>query len=160
MNIDIRTATEADIAGIAGIHMESIRQLAAIVPKGFGKAILSAPTQDWLEEHFREGLNDPACLLAVAEAEGELLGFVSAWVEDSDEDLVSAPYMTIEFVESRPAVQGQGIATALFGFAEERAREHGVTTMDLIVWETNPRAAALYERLGYSCIERRMAKLL
>ena len=160
MNFEIRTAVADDLPQIAVIHLESISQLAAIVPPGFGKSLLSAPSQDWLEEHFGEGLNDPACLLAVAEAEGELLGFVSAWVEDVDDDLISAPYMTIEFVESRPDAQGQGIATALFSFAEERAREHGITTMDLIVWDTNPRAAALYERLGYVAIERRMAKLL
>jgi len=160
MHCEIRTAVEADISGIAAIHLESIRQLCAIVPPGFGKGLLSAPSQDWLEQHFREGLNDPGCLLAVAVAKGELLGFVSAWVEESEDDLVSSPYMTIEFVESLPEAQGQGIATALIGFAEERAREHGITAMDLIVWDTNPRATALYERLGYTCIERRLAKLL
>ncbi len=50
----------------------------------------------------------------------------------------------------RPAsLRSQGIGTALVRTAERLARERGVCLMGLGVGDDNPRAAALYARLGY-----------
>lgn len=49
-----------------------------------------------------------------------------------------------------PALQGVGIGTYLIGAAEERIRHRGLATAELAVEVDNPRARALYERLGYS----------
>ncbi|WP_416974653.1 GNAT family N-acetyltransferase [Streptomyces sp. 4F14] len=46
-------------------------------------------------------------------------------------------------------LRSQGIGTALVRAAEEWALARGVTVMGLGVDDRNPRAAALYERLGY-----------
>ncbi|MDV5144377.1 GNAT family N-acetyltransferase [Streptomyces sp. SBC-4] len=47
------------------------------------------------------------------------------------------------------ALRGQGIGTALVRAAEELVRERGGTALGLGVAHDNPRAAALYARLGY-----------
>lgn len=46
-------------------------------------------------------------------------------------------------------VQGVGLGTALILAAERRMRSRGVKTARLEVEDDNPRARALYERLGY-----------
>lgn len=47
------------------------------------------------------------------------------------------------------SLRSRGIGTALLYTAERLARERGVGVMGLGVGEDNPRAAALYARLGY-----------
>ncbi|GAA4036703.1 GNAT family N-acetyltransferase [Streptomyces shaanxiensis] len=47
------------------------------------------------------------------------------------------------------SLRSQGIGTALVSAAERLARERGIGSMGLGVGDGNPRAAALYARLGY-----------
>lgn len=49
----------------------------------------------------------------------------------------------------RADLRGRGIGTALIRSAEARAREQGFRWLGLGVSDDNPRAARLYERLGY-----------
>ncbi|MFD5327284.1 GNAT family N-acetyltransferase [Streptomyces sp. NPDC127092] len=53
-------------------------------------------------------------------------------------------------LDVREDLRGQGIGTALIRAAEELARERGGTHLGLGVGHDNPRAAALYARLGYA----------
>lgn len=48
-----------------------------------------------------------------------------------------------------PALQSCGIGTILIQAAEQRIRARGLHRAELGVEESNPRARALYERLGY-----------
>ncbi|EWM19505.1 acetyltransferase, GNAT family [Kutzneria sp. 744] len=48
-----------------------------------------------------------------------------------------------------PALQSCGIGTVLIRAAEDRIRRRDLSTAELSVEEDNPRARALYERLGY-----------
>ncbi|MFF3916808.1 GNAT family N-acetyltransferase [Streptomyces sp. NPDC001852] len=48
-----------------------------------------------------------------------------------------------------PALQSRGLGTLLIGAAEQRIAGRGLSRAELAVEEDNPRARALYERLGY-----------
>ncbi|MQY14119.1 Mycothiol acetyltransferase [Streptomyces sp. RB5] len=48
-----------------------------------------------------------------------------------------------------PALQSRGLGTLLIRAAEQRIRDRGLRRAELGVEENNPRARALYERLGY-----------
>jgi ribosomal protein S18 acetylase RimI-like enzyme len=54
----------------------------------------------------------------------------------------------------RAELQSLGIGTFLIGVLEERIRAHGLSTAELSVEQNNPRARALYERLGYVAFGR------
>lgn len=54
-----------------------------------------------------------------------------------------------------PALQSCGIGTLLVEAAEQRIRRRGLLQAELGVEENNPRARALYERLGYVAFDRR-----
>ncbi|WP_203183668.1 GNAT family N-acetyltransferase [Streptomyces pratensis] len=52
-----------------------------------------------------------------------------------------------------PEFRGRGIASALLGAALAHAKENGVDTVRLSVWEWRTGAIALYERLGFTVTE-------
>jgi ribosomal protein S18 acetylase RimI-like enzyme len=52
-------------------------------------------------------------------------------------------------------LQGLGLGTALIAAAEKRIRRRGFTVARVGVEDDNPRARALYERLGYQEVGRR-----
>ncbi|WP_435810114.1 GNAT family N-acetyltransferase [Streptomyces seoulensis] len=54
-----------------------------------------------------------------------------------------------------PALQSCGIGTVLVSAAEQRIRDRGLRYAELSVEDDNPRARALYERLGYVARDRR-----
>lgn len=54
-----------------------------------------------------------------------------------------------------PALRSCGIGTFLVHAAEQRVRARGLRRAELSVEESNPRARALYERLGYVAFDRR-----
>ncbi len=56
----------------------------------------------------------------------------------------------INGAEVRPEMQSNGIGTQIILAAEQAAREKGYKQICLGVSEKNPRARALYERLGYT----------
>ncbi|MDI3408117.1 GNAT family N-acetyltransferase [Streptomyces cavernicola] len=53
-----------------------------------------------------------------------------------------------------PALQSCGLGTLLVRAAEQRIRARGLRRAELAVEEDNPRARALYERLGYAAYGR------
>jgi ribosomal protein S18 acetylase RimI-like enzyme len=56
---------------------------------------------------------------------------------------------TLQHLEVHAALQSCGIGTLLILAAEQRIRARGLRRAELKVEESNPRARALYERLGY-----------
>ncbi len=56
---------------------------------------------------------------------------------------------TIWQLAVHPALQGLGIGTLLIGAMEDRIRERGCHSAEIRVEVDNPRAQALYARLGY-----------
>ncbi|WP_328678590.1 GNAT family N-acetyltransferase [Streptomyces sp. NBC_00322] len=54
-----------------------------------------------------------------------------------------------------PALQSCGLGTMLIRAAEDRIRSRGLHRAELAVEQSNPRARALYERLGYLAHGRR-----
>jgi ribosomal protein S18 acetylase RimI-like enzyme len=63
--------------------------------------------------------------------------------------MLSANAGTLYQLAVHGAVQSCGIGTLLIGAAEQRIRARGRHCAELAVEQNNPRAQALYERLGY-----------
>jgi len=73
-------------------------------------------------------------------------------------DYAEAPGVaTIMQFATHGDLQGLGLGTALIAAAEERIRRRGFTVARIGVEDDNPRARALYERLGYQEVGRRAA---
>jgi ribosomal protein S18 acetylase RimI-like enzyme len=68
--------------------------------------------------------------------------------------------MTVQYLAVAEERRGCGIAQLLMAAIEAAASARGITTLDLLVWDSNSIARSLYEKLGYTTLERRMVKRL
>jgi ribosomal protein S18 acetylase RimI-like enzyme len=75
-------------------------------------------------------------------------------IEPPDRDVQYIAHLGVE-----PAMQGHGVGTLLVGHFIELGRAVGLARAELDVAITNPRAQALYERLGFVVIEERQSSL-
>lgn len=77
---------------------------------------------------------------------------VLRWEGPFNEEVATAFPSQVElgFLQVEPDCRGQGIGSALLRCAEQRCLERGVARLGMGVAEDNPRALALYERLGYT----------
>jgi ribosomal protein S18 acetylase RimI-like enzyme len=82
-------------------------------------------------------------LLAVALDNGRLIGCGGADLRRH------ADAGTLWMLSVHETFQGLGVGTLLIRALEDRVRERGVPAVRLTVEHDNPRAAALYRRLGY-----------
>ncbi|KAK0645798.1 acyl-CoA N-acyltransferase [Cercophora newfieldiana] len=83
--------------------------------------------------------------------DGRMIGSIDV-VDRTNDILLSG-------IELEPAFQGRGIGSALIGKLQAKAAQRGVPLV-LGVFEANPRARALYERLGFKEFHREGIKAL
>lgn len=163
----IRPALLSDLPSIAALHAEATTDMTRFVPPGFGQTFLeTAHDANEAKLLFSSKITQEDGFLLVAELDSapaagskRLAGFIVGHIEEYGDDLLTAPYMTIEDIAvARPRVLGMGAALILA--AEDIARARGITQIDLLVWAGNAPARALYEKLGYGVLEERRGKLL
>ncbi len=153
----IRSAGIADADAIAGIHLETMEELARIVPDGFGEWIKLPVSAESVTADMRKELGDVRVVSVVAEVGGKIAGFALGWVEEHSDDLISAPFLTIVYLETARELRKRGVARALLAEMELLARARGIRTIDLQVWLTNKPAMRLYVEAGYKPLEMRMS---
>lgn len=88
------------------------------------------------------------CFRAILGEDGERVGLIE--VTDDDTEL------TIRHLELLPRTQGGGVGTAVIESVVARARSLG-KSVSLRVLRVNPRARALYERLGFVVEQERVS---
>jgi len=145
---------------MTALHVASARDLANLLP-----GALRTPMREPLHAELTRGelakaLEDADSALLVAETGGKVVGLALAIVERHTDDLIDAPFLTVEYLETDAAFRGRGIGRALMHEVEAIAEARGITTLELLVWSCNTAAIALYESLGYSPLEMRMVKRL
>jgi GNAT superfamily N-acetyltransferase len=86
-------------------------------------------------------------ILVAQDAAGTLLGFIHLVSEMGYFSI--QPHAHIGDLAVVPGKEGQGVGAALLQAAEAWAREHDFSQLDLNVFVQNPRARALYERMGF-----------
>jgi putative acetyltransferase len=113
-----------------------------------GESVSSAKE---LPERYRAEILDPAtafadCVVLVALSAHAAVGCL----------VMTAPAdgrCELKRLWTDPAFRGHGIARRLIDAALARALEHGVSVVQLSVWQWRVGALALYERLGFSITE-------
>jgi predicted N-acetyltransferase YhbS len=137
-DISLRAATEADIPNIVALIHAAFDEYAGVLDPPSGAHKESAG-------NIREKLATEHVVLA-------LLGDQTlACVFYRDE----GDHMYFGRLAVLPAYRGRGIAGALIGYVEARARELGLPSVRLGVRVALPQLRARYERLGYRVIEER-----
>lgn len=91
-----------------------------------------------------------AATLLVAEADGRLVGTVTLAAAGTPfADIARPDECEFRMLAVDPAASGRGVATALVGACEDRARAEGAARIVCSVEGRNAPALRLYARLGY-----------
>jgi ribosomal protein S18 acetylase RimI-like enzyme len=148
--IDDLTAVQRLFHGLDELHAGALPDVARLPEVS---QVTAADLAEWI-----------ACenvLIAVAEIDGVVVGFVDASRhEPSDPTDVDRPWCGVNNLAVDPAHRRRGVATALVRTTEAWARSRGLDDVRLQVYEFNEAARALYERLGYVTLARRLRKPL
>jgi ribosomal protein S18 acetylase RimI-like enzyme len=85
----------------------------------------------------------------------------TTWVTGSPISAVLTLYprddhLLVENIAVHPDAQGRGLGRALMGFAEREAARRGLTRMALYTHEVMTENQAIYARLGYTEVDRRV----
>jgi ribosomal protein S18 acetylase RimI-like enzyme len=132
--------------------MESVRRATpADLPAV--RAVVSAAYARYLDRMDRP----PAPMLAdyAAEVEAGLLWVTGEPVTGLIELVEAGDSLHVGNVAVHPSAQGTGLGRRLMEFAEERARQRGLTRLDLFTNEVMTENQAIYARLGYRETARR-----
>jgi GNAT superfamily N-acetyltransferase len=144
-----RTADAADAARLAEFMERNFRAT-------YGHCSTPANVDAAVSTHYgldaqRRQIADADRVNLLAEAgDGRLLGHAQLhFGDDSPPEVVSprAAEVTRFYVDQ--SAHGQGIAQALLVETERHARQRGVDTLWLSVWQEQPQAIRFYEQSGY-----------
>ena len=159
-NITIRKALKEDFKEIALLHFKIVNDvMPKLVPSVCEFSNYPMQLTD-AEKTIKEMIEDPDRDIIVACNENKIIGFLSIVTENFTDDLIPAPFSTIEYIEVEPVFQSVGVGQILMEEAERIAYSKGYKYIDSLVWETNEKAKRLNEKNGFCTIERRMIKKL
>lgn len=139
---ELRPATAADGEFLYALHRES---LGAAIEATWG------PWDDALQRNFHRAWFVPEQVELVV-VDGEPAGMLE----------VRPPVDGVVYLsrlELSASTRGRGVGTAVITDVITQARAAGATYVELDVLEQNPRARALYERLGFTLIAAAPPKL-
>ncbi len=149
MEVVLREYTESDAAAVVRLNAESV-------------AVLS-PMDDL---RFRS-LAAMADLLRVADAAGQVVGFLLAFADGREYDSVNYRWFAARFkrflyidrVTLDPTYRGAGIGSRFYRLAERYAREAGLAWLvaEVDVVPPNPVSLAFHDRLGFVEVARQTA---
>lgn len=176
-----RRATIADSARIAELFRVSSGGVADYVWRTMASDYPGlSPVQIGALRYAREDIPFSYRNCVVVESDGDVIGMLVAFPierpapdeqagappaapEESAEPDVLRPYRELEvpgsyYICGMAVVaphRGRGLGSGFLAIARERAREHGLTTLSLLVFEQNTGAVRLYERHGFTVVDRR-----
>lgn len=133
MNCTIRKATKTDIDKIQALFIQMLQTI-------YKNKDVHGYENGYLN-HFFDGDD----IIYVAEADGDIVGFLSIEVYAKEE----TPFLYLDDFSVVESYRGNGIGTKLLYFAEQYARKYHIEHIVLHAETFNLRAQRLYQRLGY-----------
>ncbi|KAI0502810.1 acyl-CoA N-acyltransferase [Xylaria bambusicola] len=150
LDVTVGHALTSEAAAIAKIGADTFAAT-------FGFSVSEEDLAMFLTETYTEitvlaDLQDPAVQTwAARDTSGKVLGLVQL-VRGLSEPCVpgdTATHAELRRLYVDTTAHSRGIGKKLIAAVEEQARAEGFKQLWLTVWENNPKAAKLYERLGY-----------
>ncbi len=160
LSFSVRLATHKDVPVIASLYIKALKELSNLLPEGFGRGLKEPTDFEEEMEYFTYILDDPDVILFVAEERAKIIGFIMGIISREPDDLLSPPYLRLQYLYVDEAFRGLGVAKALIKKLENWVLENGINIVELRVWNTNTPARTLYQSLGYKPLEFRMVKIL
>ena len=157
MPYTIRKAKEADYEAICRLEEELNSLHYKAIPETYRKPLRHAIRRGW----FISSLEDKKDLYLIAEDKGTIIGFVSAEIEEEDQDRFSKKYrrLSIDEIYVSPDRQGQGIGTALLEKTEEWGKTKKTTHTVAVIYAFNEESLDFFKKRGYDPYSIRVRKM-
>lgn len=158
MDVAIREATPQDyeelcrvIETVDALHQENLPDL-------FQEAAGPVRSRDYILGLIA----DENAALFVAEADGQLVGYVKVLLADTPTVPIFVPrrYAIVDNLVVKRGFQRVGVGRALMDWAGQWAVARGASAIELSVYEFNRTALAFYRSLGFHTVSRRMTRRL
>ena len=131
MDLTLRPARPEDAAALSKLNREEM---------GYDYS------EEKTTEHLNALLEDPTHCILVAQAGGEVVGYLHLeWYQL----LYADPMVNVMGIAVAAACRRQGVGKALLTAGEAWAREQGASAVRLVSGETRKGAHAFYQSLGY-----------
>lgn len=148
MTIGYRDARLEDAPVLRELFAESFVQT-------FGHLYRPADLEEFLDTNsdskWQANLRDPQVAIRVAEADGELAGFVELAPKKLPHE-TAAPALELRRLYLRSSAHGRGIADELMKWALDETARRGAQELLLSVYVDNHRARRFYERYGFETV--------
>ena len=143
----IRPATPGDGPALFE-HWQQARQHNAALDR----RVMHVPvSRDEFILDFREMLGRQSSIAVVAEAAGEIVGFVSGSLEANQPDRLPERHATIGYLYVAEPNRREGIARRLFeAVAEWATRQDGVSHFEMTVLAADDAAAEFWRSIGFT----------
>ena len=156
--ITVRVAIIEDADAIGGLTAEVQQLHREALPD-----IFKSPSDKlFSREKLATLLQDANSTVAVAESNGEIVGYVYGVIMHRPEnDFKKAEkYVYIQQIGVRKDARRQGVGRALIAFIERKALASAVTGLQLDYWAFNTRARSFFESCGFSASQVMMRRRL
>ncbi len=140
----VRKATINDISAIAEIYREQFREMSKLIPDFIKEGDQSI---EFLEKTISNEDSD----ILVYENDGKVVGFIllQAKTRPDFDFMLPGKFCYIMDIIVTEIQRNKGFGTTLMNSAKDWAKEQGCSFINLDVLTNNPRAIALYEKLGF-----------
>ncbi|MBN1371608.1 MAG: GNAT family N-acetyltransferase [Anaerolineaceae bacterium] len=157
--ITVRPTNFADIPTLSALH----RELHALHVDHEPHLFCFPPEPEWdawFEERTDAILSAPAEALLLAEMDGNPVGFVHLLLRNPPPLPIFTPrlFCSVEEIGVAATCQHCGTGQALMRAAEQWARDHGASTLELSVHDFNAQAISFYQKLGFQFSTHRMTR--
>lgn len=147
MSVRVRRATLKDAAALYLQWTELRRYNASIDPR-----VVPVPVD---ADDFAAGLKDvlarDTSVAFVAEADGEITGFISGGVERNHPDRLPEMHATVGYLWVAQSARRKGIGRQLFAAVCDWARgREGISHLEMTVLSADQEAAAFWRSMGFS----------
>ena len=158
MRAEVREATDQDVEALLRMFVEAHQPHLEAMPHVFKGMDDIASIRGFLLDLIERADSG----VFVAELDGNPVGCLWMTEQQTPEWTILVPrrYAMIGNVVVGAQVRRRGIGRALLDQAHRWATDRGIDEVELNVYEFNTGAIALYERLGYATVSRRMWRSL
>lgn len=153
--VEIRRASVADVAGVVECSAALFAEDAGVRDPNMNA--------DWPREHgadrFRQMLDDPDRLLLVADRAGEIVGYLTAMLEQPS-DMQPVRGATLVAMYVRPDLRGRHAGGRLTEAFVAWAKDRGARRAEVTTYQSNAGARRFYERNGFVPLSVTLERLL
>lgn len=153
----IREAVRADYEALCVLFEELDHLHADALPHLFRRVECGASG-----EFMRSRIRQEGSALFIADQEGALIGFAWVTVCEAPDIPIMGPrrYAMVEELAVKREFRRRGIGQALMAQTHQWAQAQGLDQVEVVVYDFNRAALALYEMLGYAVISHRLRRPL